>query len=434
MNVYDSIKMQDLLSPHGFVVTNEVSEADLVILNTCHIREKAAEKVYSELGRIKQIKDNRASSGDGMMIAVAGCVAQAEGDEIFKRAPFIDVVVGPQSYQNLPSLIERAKRDKGWVIDLDFPAESKFDILPEDTGSQGFSAFLSIQEGCDKFCHFCVVPYTRGSEYSRSIAEVYREAVKLVSSGAKEISLLGQNVSAYHGVGPEGRIWGLGKLIKHLAKIDGLERIRYTTSHPRDMIDEELFEVHASEKKLMPFLHLPVQSGSDKILEAMNRKHNRDFYFGIIEKFKNTRSDIAFSSDFIVGYPGETEKDFEDTMDLVRSVKFAQCYSFKYSSRPGTPASVLENQVPEEVKSERLQRLQELIRLQQQEFNGSFIGKRLKVLFDERGKYQGQIQGKSQYMQAVFTNADVDLLGEILEVQITHMEPNSLGGKLITSK
>jgi tRNA-2-methylthio-N6-dimethylallyladenosine synthase len=431
MNVYDSIKMGDLLKPHGFEITESFENADVAILNTCHIREKASEKIYSELGKVRLAKENKAKQGEHMVIAVAGCVAQAEGEEIFARAPFVDIVVGSQAYHQLPSLIEKVKREKGWAIDIDFPEESKFDKLPEDSGSQGISAFLSVQEGCDKFCHFCVVPYTRGAEYSRTVPEVYREALRLVSLGAKEIHLLGQNVSAYHGHDENGQPWGLGKLVKHLANIPKLERIRYITSHPRDMVEDELFEAHAQEKKLMPFLHLPVQSGSSKILAAMNRKHDRDFYFQIIDKFRSYRPDMAFSSDFIVGFPGETDQDFEDTMDLVRKVKFSQCYSFKYSPRPGTPASMLSNQVAEKVKTERLAQLQDLIFKLQTEFNQQYLGKTLFVLFDKPGRYPGQIQGKSEYMQAVVVTASSDKIGQVLPVKITSVESNSLIGELI---
>lgn len=431
MNVYDSIKISDLLKPHGFAVTEDMEEADLAILNTCHIREKASEKVYSELGRVKQIKDAKKKTGNPMMIAVAGCVAQAEGEEIFSRAPYVDIVVGSQSYFSLPKLIEDVKRTNKWAIDIDFPENSKFDKLPDDSGSQGASSFLSIQEGCDKFCHFCVVPYTRGAEYSRPVEEIYREAVKLAALGSKEINLLGQNVSAYHGVDFEGQTWSLAKLLKRLSEIKGLERILYTTSHPRDMTDEELFEVHAQESKLIPYLHLPFQSGSNKILDAMNRKHTREFYLEIIAKFRAAKPDMAFSADIIIGYPGESDQDFADTMDLVKQVKFAQCYSFKYSPRPGTPASMLDKQVPEKIKDERLQQLQELVRKQQTEFNASFLGKTLSVLFDKPGKNPEQIQGKSQYMQAVIVEGDLNLIGQIRDVQITEVKVNSLFGKLV---
>jgi tRNA-2-methylthio-N6-dimethylallyladenosine synthase len=433
MNVYDSIKMGELLKPHGFEMTNQPEGADMVILNTCHIREKASEKVYSELGRIREEKNLKKAQGDNMVIAVAGCVAQAEGEEIFKRAPFVDIVVGPQSYHNLPQLLEKTKRDNGWAIDLDFAEDNKFDEIKSEIQSQGPAAFLSIQEGCDKFCNFCVVPYTRGAEYSRTVPEIYREAIKLVALGAKEIHLLGQNVSAFHGKAGDGTDWSLGQLIKHLAKIDGLERIRYTTSHPRDMVDEDLFEAHAQVDKLMPFLHLPIQSGSNKILEAMNRKHTREFYLEKIERFKQARPDMAFSSDFIVGYPGETDQDFEDTMDIVRQVKFTQCYSFKYSPRPGTPGSLLTTQIPEDVKSERLARLQELIMKEQKEFNESCIGKTMPVLFQDSGKYEGQIMGRSPYMQSVYVNAKTDLIGTIQNVKIIEAGQNGIGGKLVNN-
>jgi len=434
MNVYDSIKMQDLLIPHGFEVIEQPDDADLVILNTCHIREKASEKIYSELGRIRQEKERQKTLGKKMMIAVAGCVAQAEGEEIFNRAPFVDIVVGPQSYHTLPKLIEQVKRDHKWAIDLNFSSESKFDALPQESGSQGISAFLSIQEGCDKFCHFCVVPYTRGAEYSRTISEVYREVNKLAATGAKEVILLGQNVSAYHGEDPDGNAWGLAKLIKHLAKINGVERIRYLTSHPRDMVDDELFEVHKSEAKLMPFVHLPVQAGSNNILKAMNRGHDRNYYFEIIEKFRKYRPDIAFSSDFIVGYPGETDEDFADTLDLVKQVNFAQCYSFKYSPRPGTPASMLENQVPEKVKVARLEILQNLLRDQQDAFNKASLGKVVSVLFEKPARYKGQIQGKTEHMQTTFVDVGdraEELIGQTAQIKVTKLEKNSLGGELI---
>lgn len=430
MNVYDSIKMEELLKPHGFAASDTAEDADLVILNTCHIREKAAEKIYSELGRVKEHRDDKRAKGQNMVIAVAGCVAQAEGEAIFERAPFVDIVVGPQSYHNLPKLLEQVKRKEKWVMDLDFQANNKFDQLSEDTQSQGAAAFIAIQEGCDKFCHFCVVPYTRGAEYSRTVAEIYRETIKLVSFGAKEIHLLGQNVSAFHGEGPDGTIWSLGKLIKHLAKIDGLERIRYTTSHPRDMVDDELFEAHRTEPKLMPFLHLPIQSGSNKILDAMNRKHTREFYLDIIKKFQDARPDMAFSSDFIVGYPGETDEDFADTLRIVQEVGYSQCYSFAYSQRPGTPASMQSNQVDPEIVSARLTELQELIWDHQKKFNAKCNGKTLKVLFDQKGKHPGQIQGRSEYMQMVFAQGDESHMNKILDVEIDRIEPKSIGGKI----
>ena len=423
MNMYDSQKMSELLQPHGFSSTDSQEDADLVILNTCHIREKAAEKVYSELGRVRNIKNKHK---DDMMIAVAGCVAQAEGEEIFKRAPYVDMVVGPQSYHNLPQMIENAKRTKDWQIDLDFPEDSKFDKLPQ-SNADSVSAFLSVQEGCDKFCNFCVVPYTRGAEYSRSVAEIYREALKLVNQGVKDVMLLGQNVSAFHG-DFEGESWTLGKLIKKLSDIEGLERIKYMTSHPRDMVDEELFEAHANINKLMPYLHLPVQSGSNKILKAMNRKHTREEYFEIIKKFQDARPDIVFSSDFIVGYPGETEEDFLDTMDLVQRVNYSQCFSFKYSKRPGTPAATIEEQVPEDVKADRLQRLQKLLFEKQRAFNESCIGKTMPVLFEKEGKMDGQLFGRTPYMQQVFVKAGTELQGKTVDVKITTAGQNSLAG------
>ena len=425
MNVYDSLKMENLLKPHGFNITNDEKNADLIILNTCHIREKASEKVYSELGKIK--KNN---FGIKPTVVVAGCTAQAEGEQIFKRAKNVDIIVGPQSYHNLPKLLERVKREEKWVIDLDFDEENKFDEI-EILNNLKHSSFLTVQEGCDKFCHFCCVPYTRGKEYSRNIPDIYREAIGLVSKGIKEITLLGQNVSAYHGIDNGNVSRTLGWLIKKICQIDGLKRVRYTTSHPKDMIDDELFIAHAEEEKLMPFLHLPVQSGSDEILKSMNRNHNRDFYFKVIDKFRKFRPDIAFSSDFIVGYPGETDKDFEDTLDLVREVRYAQCYSFKYSPRPGTPASILQNQIPEEVKSERLAILQNLLREQQQEFNNNFIGKDIDVMFEKKGRYEGQFIGKSAYLQSVVVKSDNDIIGQIKKVNITRAGLNSLTGELI---
>jgi len=425
MNVYDSLKMENLLKPHGFSLIQDEKNADLIILNTCHIREKASEKVYSELGKIK--KNNL---GVKPTVVVAGCTAQAEGEQIFKRAKNVDIVVGPQSYHNLPKLLEKVKRQEKWVMDLDFDEESKFDEinLPENPRH---SSFLTIQEGCDKFCHFCCVPYTRGKEYSRKIPDIYREAIGLISKGVKEITLLGQNVSAFHGIDQDDTIRSLGWFIKKICEIDGLKRVRYTTSHPKDMINDELFIAHAEEEKLMPFLHLPVQSGSDKILKSMNRDHTRDFYFEIIDKFRKHRPDIAFSSDFIVGYPGESDKDFEDTLDLVKQVGYAQCYSFKYSPRPGTPASMVEDQVPEEVKSARLAILQDLLRSQQLEFNKQFVGKDMDVMFDKAGKYSRQIIGKSPYLQSVIVETDDSIIGEIKKVHITEAGLNSLIGRLI---
>ena len=426
MNVYDSVRMADVLAPVGYEQSDSVEGADLVILNTCHIREKAEEKVYSDLGRVRAQKD----SNDKMLIAVGGCVGQAEGEEIIRRAPFVDIVLGPQSYHNLPDMIKRAERDGGGVVDLDFPEIPKFDALPKDTEVTGKSAFLSVQEGCDKFCTFCVVPYTRGAEYSRHVDEVLAEAKTLINKGIVEITLLGQNVNAYHGIGPDGKDWSLAKLISALAKLDGLERIRYTTSHPRDMQDD-LIAVHGDEEKLMPYLHLPVQSGSNPILKAMNRKHTAEEYITIIEKLRAARPDIALSSDFIVGFPGETDADFKATMALAETVGYAQAYSFKYSPRPGTPAAEHEIQVDEADKSKRLALLQGLLNRQQEAFNSWTVGKTVPVLFEKQGKYAGQLVGKSPYLQSVHVQDAAHLMGELVEVEITDAGPNSLSGELV---
>ena len=431
MNVYDSVKMQELLVPFGFESTEDMSEADMVILNTCHIREKASEKVYSELGRIKQIKDNRLKHGHGdMVIAVAGCVGQAEGEEIFRRTPYVDIVVGPQSYHTLPDLVAKIARSEKHLIELDFIEEEKFDNLPTNYEGQEASAFVSIQEGCDKFCTFCVVPYTRGAEFSRKVEEIYRESMAVVAKGALEVHLLGQNVNAYHGKAGNEKNYSIADLIRHVASINGLKRIRYTTSHPRDMNDD-LIALHGQELKLMPFLHLPIQSGSNKILKAMNRKHTREEYFTIIDKLKVARPDIVLSSDFIVGFPGETDEDFADTLDLVKRVGYGQCFSFKYSPRPGTPAAAMK-QVSESVKSERLAILQKELSRQQLEFNESYVGKILPVLFEKTGKFDGQIVGKTPYMQSVYIdNADKSLIGKIVDVKITKGLAISVAGEVI---
>jgi len=419
--------MGDVLAPLGYAASDSVDDADLVILNTCHIREKAEEKVYSDLGRILKEKKKKADKGEKMLIAVGGCVGQAEGEEIIRRAPYVDMVMGPQSYHQLPEMVTRAIRESGGIVELDFPAVQKFDLLPESTSPQGVSAFLSVQEGCDKFCSFCVVPYTRGAEYSRPVSAIEKEAKNLVAHGAMEITLLGQNVNAYHGEG-NGRTWSLADLIAQLAKIEGLQRIRYTTSHPRDMSDD-LIAIHGSESKLMPFLHLPIQSGSDNVLKKMNRKHTAEFYLGIIAKLRQARSDIAFSSDFIVGFPGESDKDFEDTMKLVEHMRYAQAYSFKYSPRPGTPAAS-DEQIPEKIKDERLQRLQTLLRQQQTAFNESSVGKTMSVLLDRDGKFDGQLLGKSPYMQSVHVRDVEHLRGQLVDVRITGGYLNSLAGEL----
>ena len=432
MNVYDSIKMKELLDPFGFESTDDMNEADMIILNTCHIREKASEKMYSELGRVKKIKDKRLLSNQAdMIIVVAGCVAQAEGEEIFARAPYVDIVVGPQSYHTLPELVAKLARSEKHLIDLDFIEEEKFDNLPTQYSDQGASAFVSIQEGCDKFCTFCVVPYTRGAEFSRVPEEVYRESMVLVTKGAKEIHLLGQNVNAYHGKSSNGdKVFSLADLIRHLSTIRGLERIRYTTSHPRDMTDD-LISTHGQIDQLMPFLHLPVQSGSNKVLKMMNRKHTREEYFAIIDKLRTARPDIVLSSDFIVGFPGETDEDFADTMDLVKRVRYGQCYSFKYSPRPGTPAAIKE-QVPEAVKTERLMILQSELAKQQLEFNEYCVGKTFPVLFQKECKYSDHIVGKTPYMQSAYVeNAEKSLLGKIVNVKITKALATSVAGELV---
>jgi tRNA-2-methylthio-N6-dimethylallyladenosine synthase len=431
MNVYDSNRMADVLAPLGYKAVDTPEDADMVILNTCHIREKATDKVFSELGRLKEHQEKKKEDGGRMIMAVAGCVAQAEGKFIAERAPYVDMVFGPQTYHELPEMVAKATGayGKNRIINTDFPAESKFDYLPEEHQSAGPSAFLSIQEGCDKFCTFCVVPYTRGSEYSRDVSKILSEGKRLVEAGSKEITLLGQNVNAFHGEGPDGKVWGLGRLIKTLAEMDGLERIRYTTSHPRDM-DDELIETHGRVEKLMPFLHLPVQSGSDKILEAMNRKHTSDDYRRIIDRLRAARPDIAFSSDFIIGFPGETEEDHEATMQLVRDVGFASCYSFTYSARPGTPAANMKNLVHSKIANERLQRLQALILEQQVAFNKNSVGLTLPVLLDRKGKRAGQLQGRSPYNQSVYVTANERLMGEIVEVHIQEGFDQSLTGSI----
>lgn len=429
MNVYDSSRMADVLAPLGYGLTDEVSEADLVILNTCHIREKASEKLFSELGRLKELQDEKAAQGNRLMVGVAGCVAQAEGAEIIRRAPNVDLVFGPQTYHQLPEMVGRAIRQSG-VVNTDFPVESKFDYLPEDQSTDGMTAFLSVQEGCDKFCSFCVVPYTRGAEASRPVAPVLAEARRLAGKGVREITLLGQNVNAYHGEAADGSSWSLGRLIRELAEIDGLQRIRYTTSHPRDMQDD-LITAHRDVPQLMPYLHLPVQSGSNIILAAMNRKHTRDEYFAIIDRLRDMNPDLALSSDFIVGFPGEREEDFAQTLDLVSRVGYASAFSFAYSVRPGTPASGLGHQVAEDVKEERLKRLQDLLMRRQTHFNASKVGSIQSTLFMKKGKKPGQLIGKSPYLQSVVVEAPESLIGTIADVQIEAGYANSLHGVLL---
>jgi tRNA-2-methylthio-N6-dimethylallyladenosine synthase len=433
MNVYDSARMADLMAPLGYAVAPEVEAADLVILNTCHIREKAAEKVFSELGAIRRLKQARARRGGRMVIAVAGCVAQAEGEEILRRAPFVDLVFGPQAYHRLPEMIARAERAAGsGILDTSFPVESKFDHLPESAAAPGVgvSAFLTIQEGCDKFCTFCVVPYTRGAEYSRPAAEIIAEARRLVAAGAREITLLGQNVNAYHGAAPDGGGWNLAELIRALAQLPGLDRLRYTTSHPRD-VDGALIAAHREVPELMPFLHLPVQSGSDRVLVAMNRRHSADQYRRTVDRLRASRPDLALSSDFIVGFPGESDADFEATLSLVREIGFAQAFSFKYSPRPGTPAAAEPDQAPDHVKSERLAELQALLGEQQRAFNQACIGRVLPVLFEKPGRHPGQLVGRSPYLQSVHADAMEDRIGNIAAVRIEAARSNSLAGAVV---
>ncbi len=432
MNVYDSNRMADILRPLGYENTDTAVDADMVILNTCHIREKATDKVFSDLGRLRPLKEEKEAKGGKMLMAVAGCVAQAEGDFILERAPYVDMVFGPQVYHELPEMVLKASGDER-VVNTEFPGDNKFDKLPEEQKNSGVSAFLSIQEGCDKFCTFCVVPYTRGSEYSRTVQEIIDEAKRLVDSGALEIIVLGQNVNAFHGVGPDGSIWGLAQLLRALNEIEGLERLRYTTSHPRDM-DDDLIAAHGELKKLMPFLHLPVQSGSDKILKAMNRKHTRELYFDVIERIRKARSDITFSSDFIVGFPGESEEDFEQTLDMVRQVKFVSCYSFKFSARPGTPAANMQNIIRDDIATERLARLQGLLNEQQIAFNKKSVGLTLPVLFDRKGKREGQLVGRSPFSQSVFVEGNARLMNTIADVKITEGFENSLTGDICTTE
>ncbi|MBT5072907.1 MAG: tRNA (N6-isopentenyl adenosine(37)-C2)-methylthiotransferase MiaB [Kordiimonadaceae bacterium] len=438
MNVYDTERMVDVMAPEGYEETDTPEGADLIVLNTCHIREKAAEKVYSDIGRIRKMKDAKKKAGEEMVLAVGGCVAQAEGAEIMKRAPIVDIVFGPQTYHNLPKMVNQSldlknHGEKSRILDTDLAVDEKFEQLSKKGVKKKATAFLTIQEGCDKFCTFCVVPYTRGAEYSRGVDDVIKDAIKLAEAGVVEVTLLGQNVNAFHGVSASGEEWGLPQLIRALAKIDGFERIRYTTSHPHDMTDE-LLDVHADVKECMPYLHLPVQAGSDKILKAMNRTHDSASYLKIIADLRKKRPDIALSGDFIVGFPGETDDDFEKTMELVRKVKYSQAYSFKYSPRPGTPAAAMENQVDEAISSARLTRLQALLKEQQTEFNNSMIGKTLCVLIEAPGKTNKTVFGRSPYMQAVqVTLGDAsykDLQGKIVDVLIKEGGPFNIQGVL----
>ena len=443
MNVYDSARMAELLAPLGYAPTEESAEADMVILNTCHIRERASEKVFSELGRLRAARRERGAAAKDVIVAVAGCVAQAEGVEIIRRAPDVDIVLGPQTYHRLPELVARATRANGargpgarrgaGLLDTEFPAESKFDALPERSApgmAAGVSAFLAVQEGCDKFCTFCVVPYTRGAEFSRPVADILAEAKALVAGGAREITLIGQNVNAYHGTDERGATVGLARLIRTLAdELQDLLRIRYTTSHPRDM-DDELIDAHGDVPQLMPFLHLPVQSGSDRILEAMNRQHGVGLYRRIADRLREVRPDIALSSDFIVGFPGETERDFDATMRLVAEIGFAMAYSFKYSPRPGTPAAALENRVPDQEQDRRLAALQALLNRQQQDFNRASLGHAVPVLLEKAGRHQGQLVGRTPHQQAVHVEGAGLASGEVIDVRITGLSHFGLRGEI----
>jgi tRNA-2-methylthio-N6-dimethylallyladenosine synthase len=431
MNAYDSTRMADLLAGSGYASTDAPEEADLILLNTCHIREKAAEKVYSELGRMRVLKEEGAAAGRKVMIGVTGCVAQAEGNEILRRAKTVDLVVGPQSYQRLPELLAGAAAGKR-VVATDFAIEEKFATLDSEARtparSLGVSAFLTIQEGCDKFCTFCVVPYTRGAEVSRPVAAIVEEATRLAAGGVRELTLLGQNVNAWHGEG-DGRSWGLGELLHRLAEIPGLDRLRYTTSHPRDM-DDALIAAHRDLPALMPYLHLPLQAGSDRVLREMNRKHTADDYRRLVDRIRAAQPDIALSSDFIVGFPGETDEDYAETLRLVREIGYASAFTFKYSPRPGTPAAEREDQVPEPDKTARLLELQALIDAQTRAFNESRIGMTMDVLFEKPGEHPGQIVGRSPWLQPVQIDATASLVGTIARVHVTRLGTYSLHGEL----
>jgi tRNA-2-methylthio-N6-dimethylallyladenosine synthase len=440
MNVYDSHRMADTLAGEGYAETATAGDADLIILNTCHIREKAADKVYSELGRLNRLKEDAARDGRAVVVAVAGCVAQAEGAEIIRRAPVVDLVVGPQNYQHLPELLGRVGHGAA-VVDTAFPVEDKFDSLPapspQATRARGISAFVTVQEGCDKFCTFCVVPYTRGAEFSRPALKIVAEVERLAQAGVREVTLIGQNVNAYHGAGPGGAPWRLGRLLQRIAQVPGIARLRYTTSHPGDM-EDSLIAAHRDLPSLMPHLHLPVQSGSDRILAAMNRRHTRAHYLGVIERLRRARPDMAFSSDFIVGFPTETEADFRATLALIAEVGFAGAYFFKYSARPGTPAADMADRVPEDVQHERLQRLQRTVERQQKAFNANCLGRSVEVLFERTGRYPGQIVGRTPYLQTVQVQrahgaGAAVAIGDLAAVTITELSANSLFGTLASA-
>lgn len=433
MNVYDGQRMADILAGQGYEETATPEGADLILLNTCHIRDRAVQKVYTELGKLRDLKNEQKAAGQETKIVVAGCVAQAEGAEIQRRQPAVDLVVGPQAYHRLPSLLAEAARSR--VVDTDLPADDKFGYLPAPKPAairgRGISAFVTVQEGCDKFCAFCVVPYTRGAEFSRPVAQVVAEIERLTEAGVQDVTLIGQNVNAYHGEGPDGRVWGLAKLMHRVAEVPGIARIRYTTSHPRDM-DDDLIAAHRDLPQVMPFLHLPVQAGSDRILAAMNRKHTADEYRRLIERIRTARPDIALSSDFIVGFPGESEADFAETLRLVEDIGFASSYSFKYSPRPGTPAADLAGQVAPDVMNERLHRLQERIEHHRQAFNHAMVGRTVEVLLERAGRHPGQLAGKSPYLQAVQIETKANQIGDMVKVVIERAGSNSLFGRLAT--
>lgn len=430
MNVYDSRRILDALAVLGYEQTPTPEQADILMINTCYIREKASDKVFSELGRFNEIKQERLKQGKQTILALAGCVVQALGNEVFKKAHHLDIAVGPQSYHLLPQMLAEYERGQGRKVEANFTSDEKFDNLPK-ANAHSYAAFLAIQEGCNNFCTYCVVPYTRGCEYSRSAAEIIKEANDLVASGAKEIMLLGQNVDCWHGVGLDGKKeWGLAHLIEELAKIDALKRIRYTTSYPVDITDE-MIAAHRDIEKLMPYIHLPIQAGSDAVLKAMNRRYTVDQYLQVVDKLRAARPDIAISSDFIVGFPGETDADFEQTMDIVRKVDYAQSYSFKYSPRPGTPASLMKNQISEQVKTDRLAALQALLLERQKAFNLKDVGKVMSVLLTEKGKQDGQLNGYSPYLQNVHVSLPDSCLGQIVDLKITKATASSLSGELV---
>jgi tRNA-2-methylthio-N6-dimethylallyladenosine synthase len=434
MNVYDAERMGDLAAEAGYREAIRVEDADLIVLNTCHIRERASEKIFSELGKLRELKEERAREGRQTMLVVAGCVAQAEGGEILRRQPAVDVVVGPQSYHRLPQLLREARIRPG-VVDTEFPAEDKFSQLPvpavDAIRRRGVSAFVTVQEGCDKFCSFCVVPYTRGAEASRPLADVLDEIARLADAGVREVTLLGQNVNAYHGLDARGQAIGLAALIRAAAAVPGIRRVRYMTSHPNDMSDD-LIQVHRDVPALAPYLHLPVQSGSDSVLKSMNRRHRVADYLDVVARVRAARPDIAFSSDFIVGYPGETDADFDQTLALVRTVGFASSYAFKYSPRPGTPAAEMSGQVDEGSMARRLAVLQDLIEDQRQAFNRASVGQRLEVLFEKPGRREGQVIGRSPTMQSVFAEGPQSLIGELMQVEMVAVEPRSLCGRIVS--